>query len=95
MVIIDELGRGTSTYDGMAIAEAVMDFILGEIGCFTLFSTHYTQITEKFKGKPEIKLMKMSTEIVEDDIHFTYQVVEGIAEKSFASNVGRMVGIPT
>jgi DNA mismatch repair ATPase MutS len=47
-VIIDELGRGTSTYDGMAIAEATINFILKNIGCYTLFSTHYTPITRDF-----------------------------------------------
>jgi len=48
LVIIDELGRGTSTFDGMAIAEAVLDHLIFKIRPITLFSTHYTQITERY-----------------------------------------------
>jgi DNA mismatch repair ATPase MutS len=53
------LGRGTSTFDGMAIAEAILDYLLQKIGCMTLYSTHYTQITEKFKANDSLRMMKM------------------------------------
>jgi DNA mismatch repair ATPase MutS len=56
LVIIDELGRGTSTFDGMAIASAVLKFIVKEIGCFTLFSTHYFPITEEYQNNEAVKL---------------------------------------
>jgi DNA mismatch repair ATPase MutS len=94
MVVIDELGRGTSTFDGMAIAEAILDHLLEKVQCTTLYSTHYTQIAEKFRTNGKVKMMKMGYEPAEGGISFTYQLVEGVAEKSFACNVGRMVGIP-
>jgi len=63
------------------------------VGAFTLFSTHYSQITKKFENTSEVKLMKMSSELIGEDLTFTYQLVEGVAERSFAGNVGKMVGL--
>lgn len=57
--MIDELGRGTSTFDGMAIAEAVLDNLIGTVRPITLFSTHYSQISERFKNSKEVRLAKM------------------------------------
>lgn len=93
LVVIDELGRGTSTSDGMAIAEAVLNNLIEDIRPITLFSTHYTQITERFNGNERVKLAKMGSEINDDSLVFTYQLEEGVADKSFATNVVRIVGI--
>lgn len=93
MVIIDELGRGTSTYDGMAIAEATIKYILENIGCYTLFSTHYTPITRDFLGDECVKCAKMSYRLLEqfhekkdkgkepnlEKLEFLYQVEVGVA----------------
>ena len=64
LVIIDELGRGTSTYDGMAIAEATIQYILENIGCYALFSTHYTPITRDYLSHEEVRCAKMSYKLV-------------------------------
>ncbi len=64
LVIIDELGRGTSTFDGMAIAEAVLDHLIFNIRSITLFSTHYTQITERYERENSVRLGKMGYEIL-------------------------------
>jgi DNA mismatch repair ATPase MutS len=93
-VVIDELGRGTSTFDGMAIAEAVLDHLLFVLKPTTLFSTHYTQITHRYANAPQVRLAKMGYEIEEGRLQFTYQLRPGVAEKSFACNVAKMVGIP-
>lgn len=93
LVVIDELGRGTSTYDGMAIAEAVLNHLIETIRPITLFSTHYTQISERFRSNSRVKLAKMGSEISEEALTFTYQLEDGVAEKSFATNVVRIVGI--
>lgn len=61
----------------------------------TIYSTHYTQITDKFKESEMVRMMKMGYSCEEEGkVNFSYQLMEGVAEKSFASNVGRMVGIP-
>ena len=92
--MIDELGRGTSTYDGMAIAEAVLDHLVFVLKPITLFSTHYSQITQRYANCPQVKLAKMAHEIDEGRLRFTYQLAQGVAEKSFACNVARIVAIP-
>ena len=91
LIVIDELGRGTSTFDGMAIAEAVLDHLTDEIKGLTLYSTHYTQITEQYHEHPNVRMMKMGYNMDGEDISFTYQLVPGVAEKSFAGNVGKLV----
>lgn len=79
----------------MAIAEAILDSLMKKLGCMTIYSTHYTQITDKFKENEMVRMMKMGYSCDEDGkVDFSYQLMEGVAEKSFASNVGRMVGIP-
>lgn len=94
-MVIDELGRGTSTFDGMAIAESVLDYLMHTIGPITLFSTHYTQITEKYMMNSKVKLAKMGYDFDDIGLVFTYQLNDGVAEKSFASNVVKMVGAPS
>lgn len=78
----------------MAIAEAILDMLIEQVQCITLYSTHYTQITEKFQSDPRVRLMKMGCEQENSTISFTYQLMDGVAEKSFAGNVGKMVGLP-
>lgn len=78
----------------MAIAEAILDMLIKHVQCITLYSTHYTQITEKFRCDPRVRLMKMGCEQDNGTISFTYQLMDGVAEKSFAGNVGKMVGLP-
>lgn len=78
----------------MAIAEAILDMLIEKVQCITLYSTHYTQITEKFRYDPRVRLMKMGCVQENFTISFTYQLMDGVAEKSFAGNVGKMVGLP-
>lgn len=95
MVILDELGRGTSTFDGYAIAYAVLHYLSTHIGCLGMFATHYQTLCKEFSRNPEIINMHMGY-FMDDDEHnvtFLYKLTEGICEKSFGMNVAAMAGI--
>lgn len=93
-VILDEIGRGTSTFDGLSIAWAVMEYLHDVKGCRTLFATHYHELT----GLQE-KLEKMSCHTVrvkewQDKIVFLHEVIAGAADRSYGIHVGKLAGLP-
>ena len=96
LAILDELGRGTSTFDGYSIAHAVLNYMINTIKCRALFSTHYHMLLDDFKVKPGVKSFHMSYKSTDDDnkITFLYKFVEGECPTSFGLNVARMAGIP-
>jgi DNA mismatch repair protein MSH6 len=86
LVIMDELGRGTSTFDGYSIAHSVLTFLADKVHCRTLFTTHYHMLVEDFKDRPErvgLFHMKSSYEERSDDIKFLYKFAPGVAPQSF------------
>ncbi|XP_074603536.1 DNA mismatch repair protein Msh6 [Brevipalpus obovatus] len=101
LVLLDELGRGTSTYDGTAIASAVIDHLITQVNCRTLFSTHYHSLTEQFSSCERVKLAHMACMVEnenEDDpssesIVFLYQLVSGSCPKSHGFNAAKLAGI--
>ncbi|KAF5356840.1 hypothetical protein D9756_006462 [Leucocoprinus leucothites] len=96
LVILDELGRGTSTYDGMAIAGAVLHQLATHTLPLTFFATHYGSLTDDFAYHPNIRSMHMST-LVDDEkkeLVFLYKLVEGVAESSFGTHVANLAGVP-
>ncbi|KAF9449836.1 DNA mismatch repair protein msh6 [Macrolepiota fuliginosa MF-IS2] len=96
LVILDELGRGTSTYDGMAIAGAVLHQLATHTLPITFFATHYGSLTDDFAYHPNIRNMHMST-LVDDEkkeLVFLYKLVEGVAESSFGTHVANLAGVP-
>ncbi|KAF9069417.1 muts domain V-domain-containing protein [Rhodocollybia butyracea] len=96
LVILDELGRGTSTYDGMAIAGAVLHELATHTLPLSFFATHYGSLTDDFAYHPNIRNMYMST-IVDDEkraIVFLYKLVEGVATSSFGTHVANLAGVP-
>ena len=99
LIILDELGRGTSTHDGVAIAEAVLDHIVRETRSLTLFITHYqnlSSVAERF-AKGELRNVHMRFQESGDDgqdITFLYEVGEGVAHRSYGLNVARLANIP-
>ena len=97
-LIIDELGRGTSTYDGSAIVYAVLKYLSQEKHCRLLFSTHYNFIIQSFLHHPSISTGYMSylleKEGHEDKVTFLYKLVEGVCPDSFGINVARLAHIP-
>lgn len=94
LIVIDELGRGTSTYDGMALTQAIAEHIHDRIGARTLISTHYHELTQLPDYLP--KARNYRTEVAEHRgrISFLYTVVPGGADRSYGINVARMAGIP-
>ena len=95
LVILDELGRGTSTFDGTAIAFAVIQHISRELRCRCLFSTHYHILTEEFQNDPLIAMYHMSYLVnpQQHSVIFLYRFVKGICSHSHGMNVARMAGL--
>ncbi len=94
LIVIDEIGRGTATFDGMSIAKAVAEHIHSKIGAKTLFATHYHELTslpEKFKG---IKNVNVSVKDEGDNIIFLHKIVDGPADKSYGIHVAKLAGLP-
>ncbi len=93
LVILDELGRGTSTEDGLAISQAVFEYILNKIKCITLFATHYKQLCSLSQNNKSLKLKTLKIKKWQDEIIFLYKVIDGISEGSFGIHVANMAGI--
>ncbi|KAI0087410.1 DNA mismatch repair protein Msh6 [Irpex rosettiformis] len=96
LVILDELGRGTSTYDGMAIAGAVLHQLASHTLALSFFATHYGSLTDDFSYHPNIRNMHMST-LVDDEkreLIFLYKLTEGVASSSFGTHVANLAGVP-
>lgn len=94
LVFIDELGRGTGTYDGMAISKAVIEYIHDRIGAKTIVSTHYHELTELEGYLENIKNYHVSAIEKDGELIFLYKVQRGGTDKSYGVNVARMAGIP-
>jgi DNA mismatch repair protein MSH6 len=97
LVILDELGRGTSTYDGVAVAQAVLHHVATHIGALGFFATHYHSLAADFDNHPEIspKRMKIDVDDAERRVTFLYKLEAGVAEGSFGMHCAAMCGIPT
>ena len=94
LIILDEIGRGTSTYDGMSIARSVLEFICRKIKAKTLFSTHYHELTNLEKELPGVKNYTIAVKEKGKEVIFLRQVVPGRADKSYGINVARLAGVP-
>jgi len=96
LVILDELGRGTSSYDGVAVAQAVLHHVATHIGCVGFFATHYHSLAEEFASHPEIRNMRMQIHVDEQArrVTFLYKLEDGVAEGSFGMHCAAMCGIP-
>lgn len=96
LVILDELGRGTSSYDGVAVAQSVLHHVASHIGCIGFFATHYHSLAEEFSKHPEICSKRMQIHVDESNrqITFLYKLENGVAEGSFGMHCASMCGIP-
>lgn len=94
LVILDEIGRGTSTFDGMSIARAVVEHIAGQIGCKTLFATHYHELTELENTLDCVKNYNIAVKKRGDDITFLRRIVRGPADDSYGIQVAKLAGLP-
>lgn len=96
LVILDELGRGTSSYDGVAVAQAVLHHVASHIGCIGYFATHYHSLATEFENHPEVRARRMQIDVDDQNrrVTFLYRLEDGIAEGSFGMHCAAMCGIP-
>lgn len=94
LVILDEVGRGTSTYDGMSIAWAIVEFLSQKIGCKALFATHYHELIELSSFLSNVKNSCVVVEEMEGEMIFTHKVKSGFVDKSYGIHVAEIAGLP-
>ncbi|KAF2212463.1 hypothetical protein CERZMDRAFT_41610 [Cercospora zeae-maydis SCOH1-5] len=96
LVILDELGRGTSSYDGVAVAQAVLHHVATHVGSLGYFATHYHSLAAEFRQHPEVVAKRMAVRVDDDirDVTFLYQLEDGVAEGSYGMHCAAMCGIP-
>lgn len=94
LILFDEIGRGTATYDGMALAQAMLEYIDEAIGAKTLFSTHYHELTELENEHESMHNVHVDVREEKNEIEFRYRVVDGKADKSYGINVAKLAHLP-
>ena len=94
LVILDEIGRGTSTYDGISLAWSVVEHLHDRIGCRTLFATHYHELTDLAKSLQGVKNFNVAVREWQDELVFLHKIVAGAADKSYGIHVARLAGVP-
>ena len=96
LVLLDEIGRGTSTYDGLAIAQAVVEYLHNhpDTRARTLFATHYHELTELERALPRVHTARMDVREEGDQVIFLHRVVPGSADRSYGIHVARLAGVP-
>ncbi|MBP2256266.1 DNA mismatch repair protein MutS [Virgibacillus alimentarius] len=94
LILLDEIGRGTSTYDGMALAQAIVEYIHDYIHAKTLFSTHYHELTSLEESLKKLKNIHVRAEEYEDNVVFLHQIKEGAADKSYGIHVAKLADLP-
>jgi len=94
LVILDEVGRGTSTYDGLALAWAITEHIANKIKCRTLFATHYHELTELAELFTNIKNCNVAVREWMDEVVFLYKILPGGTDKSYGIHVAKLAGVP-
>ena len=94
LIVLDEIGRGTSTFDGLAIAWSVVEYLSKNFKSKTLFATHYHELTELEGVIPGVKNYKISVKELDDDVVFLRKIVRGGASRSFGIEVAKLAGVP-
>ena len=94
LILFDELGRGTATFDGMSLAQAILEYIANKIKCKTLFSTHYHELTDMEKTIFNLKNKHVSAIEEDGNITFLHKVKDGSVDKSYGINVAKLAGLP-
>lgn len=94
LILFDEIGRGTATYDGMALAQAMLEYIDEAIGAKTLFSTHYHELTDLEREHPSMHNVHVDVREEKNEIEFRYRIIDGKADKSYGINVARLAHLP-
>ena len=94
LILFDELGRGTSTYDGMSLAGSIIEYVNKYLKCKTMFSTHYHELTKMAEYTPSIKNVHVSINETDGKVIFLHKVMDGAVDKSYGINVAKLAGLP-
>ena len=94
LLLFDEIGRGTATYDGMALAEAIIEFVHDKVGAKTLFSTHYHELTALEDRLEKLKNVHVGAVEEDGDLVFLHKMAPGSADKSYGVQVAKLAGLP-
>ncbi len=94
LVLMDEVGRGTSTQDGLAIAHACVNYLADTIGCLTLFATHYFELTELAENHPKMFNQHLVTQELNGQLLLMHKIAKGATHRSFGLHVAKMAGVP-
>jgi len=94
LVLMDEVGRGTSTQDGLAIAHACVNYLAEKIGCLTLFATHYFELTELAERHPKMFNQHLVTQEIDGQLLLLHKIAPGATHRSFGLLVAKMAGLP-
>jgi DNA mismatch repair protein MutS len=95
LIILDEIGRGTSTYDGLSLAWSIVEYLHDKIRARTLFATHYHELIDLERSLPGVKNLNVSVKEWDDNVIFLHRIIEGGADKSYGIHVARLAGIPS
>lgn len=94
LVLFDEIGRGTATFDGMALAQAILEYLHEKVGAVTLFSTHYHELTALESKLKHLKNVHVEAKETESGVVFLHKVLDGPTDKSYGINVAKLAGLP-
>jgi DNA mismatch repair protein MutS len=94
LVILDEIGRGTSTYDGVSLAWAITEYLHDRVGCRTLFATHYHELAQLAEKLPALRNYNVLVREWQDEVVFLHKIAPGSADKSYGIHVARLAGVP-
>jgi DNA mismatch repair protein MutS len=94
LIVLDEIGRGTSTFDGLSLAWSIVEHLHNQVGAKTLFATHYHELTELAQRLPRLKNSNVAVREWRDQIVFLRKIVEGGTDKSYGIHVARLAGVP-
>lgn len=94
LVLFDEIGRGTATFDGMALAQAILEYLHERVGCITLFSTHYHELTSLDQKLKRLKNVHVEAKEDKGKVAFLHKVIDGPTDKSYGINVASLAGLP-
>jgi DNA mismatch repair protein MutS len=94
LVLMDEIGRGTSTYDGLSLAWACAEYLANKLQSYTLFATHYFELTQLAESMPELANVHLDAVEHQESIRFMHAVQEGAANKSYGLQVAQLAGVP-
>ena len=95
LVVLDEVGRGTSTFDGLSLAWSILEHLHNQVGSKTLFATHYHELTELAERLPRLQNFNVAVREWNDQIVFLHKIIEGGADKSYGIHVARLAGVPS